>query len=98
MAGANPRCHTRVSANLAALPNGIARREDGVRFGVTRWQRLAIAAALLPLSFTLGDCSKAPGAAALAANAQAASADSFEDRFPKPEFRDRFPTAREILE
>jgi hypothetical protein len=98
MVGANPRCHTRASANLAALPNGFARRGDGVRFGVSRWRLLAIAAALLPLSFTLGNCSKAPGAAALAANAQAASADSFEDRFPKPEFRDRFPTARESLE
>jgi hypothetical protein len=98
MVGANPRCHTRVSASLAALPNEMARREVGVRFGVGRWRLLAIAAVLLPLSFTLGDCSKAPGAAALAANAQAASADSFEDRFPKPEFRDRFPTARESLE
>ena len=98
MVGANPRCHTRASANLAASPNGFARRGDGVRVGVNRWRLLAIAAALLPLSFTLGNCSKAPGAAALAANAQAASADSFEDRFPKPEFRDRFPTARESLE
>jgi hypothetical protein len=98
MVGANPRGHTRVSANLAALPNGIARCEDGARFDLGRWRLVAIAAALLPLSFTLGNCSKAPGAAALAANAQAASADSFEDRFPKPEFRDRFPTARESLD
>ena len=37
----------------------------------------------------------------LAANTQgaghAASADSFEDRFPKPQFDDRFPTAGESL-
>ncbi len=31
----------------------------------------------------------------LAANSQAAAGDSFEDRFPAPQFRDRFPTANE---
>jgi hypothetical protein len=95
MIGANPRCHTRVRANSAALPNGFARRADGVRFGVDRWRLLAAASALIPLSFALSECSKAPGVPSLAANAQAASGDTFDDRFPKPEFRDRFPTASE---
>jgi hypothetical protein len=31
----------------------------------------------------------------LTANSQASSADTFEDRFPPPQFRDRFPTASE---
>ena len=31
----------------------------------------------------------------LAANSQASSGDSFDDRFPAPQFRDRFPTANE---
>ena len=31
----------------------------------------------------------------LAANSQAATTDSFDDRFPTPQFRDRFPTANE---
>ena len=31
----------------------------------------------------------------LAANSQASTADSFDDRFPTPQFRDRFPTASE---
>jgi hypothetical protein len=98
MIGANPRCHTRVCANFAALPNGFARRADGVRLGNNRWPLLAIASVLLPLSFALGECSKVPGPVSLAANAQAASGDSFDDRFPKPEFRDRFPTASESFE
>ena len=33
----------------------------------------------------------------LAANAHAASGDTFEDRFPAPSFNDRFPTASESL-
>jgi hypothetical protein len=50
----------------------------------------------VPLSFVLVQCGKAPSAGMLAANAQNAS-DSFEDRFPKPAFNDRFPTAGESL-
>jgi hypothetical protein len=67
--------------------------------------------ALVPLSLTLVQCGKAPNSAALAANSQAnvqvvnqtvaktnpqlASADTFEDRFPAPQFRERFPSASE---
>ena len=41
-----------------------------------------------------------PGAqpGTLAANASAASGDSFDERFPKPQFRDRFPTANESFQ
>jgi len=39
---------------------------------------------------------KAPSAGTLAANVQGAG-DTFEDRFPKPTFRDRFPTQAESL-
>ena len=53
-------------------------------------------ALFVPLSFVLVQCGKAPSAGMLAANAQDAS-DSFEDRFPKPAFNDRFPTAAESL-
>ena len=60
-----------------------------------------MAALFVPLSFVLVQCGKAPSAGLLAANAQGAtsqaSADSFEDRFPKPQFNDRFPTAGESL-
>ncbi len=74
-------------------------------------RRVAIASALVPLSLTLVQCGKAPNPAALAANTQAnvpanvqvvaktnpqaASGDTFADRFWAPPFRDRFPTASE---
>ena len=45
----------------------------------------------------LVQCGKAPPAATLAANAHAASSDSFEDRFPAPQFRDRFPSESESI-
>jgi hypothetical protein len=69
--------------------------------------RIALISALVPLSLTLVQCGKAPNPAALAANSQAnvqvvaktnqqiASNDTFEDRFPAPQFRERFPSTSE---
>lgn len=71
--------------------------------------RIGLVSALVPLSLSLVQCGKAPNPAALAANSQAhvqvvaktnqhvASGDTFEDRFPAPQFRERFPTASESL-
>ncbi|WGD55831.1 alpha/beta hydrolase [Bradyrhizobium sp. CB1650] len=69
--------------------------------------RIALISALIPLSLTLVQCGNAPNAATLAANSQAntqvvaktkvASSDTFDDRFPAPQFRDRFPSASESL-
>ncbi|WP_259213232.1 alpha/beta hydrolase [Bradyrhizobium centrosematis] len=71
--------------------------------------RAGLISALVPLSLTLVQCGKAPNPAALAANSQAnvqvvaktntqvASGDTFEDRFPAPQFRERFPSASESL-
>jgi len=53
---------------------------------------------VLPLSFILVQCGQAPSAGTLAANVQGSSGDNFDDRFPKPQFRDRFPAASESLE
>jgi hypothetical protein len=58
---------------------------------------IAILSALIPMSFVLVQCGRAPSADALAANVQASSGDSFDDRFPAPAFRDRFPTANETF-
>jgi len=44
---------------------------------------------------SLAHCGKAPDAEALAANATAAQGLTFDERFPPPEFSDRFPTAQE---
>ena len=40
-------------------------------------------------------CGRAPSPGTLAANAQGGAGDSFDDRFPTPLFRDRFPSANE---
>jgi hypothetical protein len=66
--------------------------------GSLRWRMLAILTTFVPLSFVLVQCGQAPSAGQLAANAQATTGDSFDDRFPRPVFRDRFPTASESLE
>jgi hypothetical protein len=57
----------------------------------------------VPLSFVLVQCGQAPNAGTLAANVQgsaggSSSGDNFDERFPKPQFKDRFPTASESLE
>jgi hypothetical protein len=67
------------------------------RAGFHRWRLLAVASILIPLSFVLVQCGQAPNAGTLAANVQATQGDSFDDRFPKPQFKDRFPTASESL-
>lgn len=65
------------------------------RSAASRWRWLAILSAFIPLSFVLVQCGRAPSAGTLAANAQASTGDSFDDRFPQPQFRDRFPTSSE---
>jgi hypothetical protein len=95
MVGSNPKNHV----------NGIARRiaSPGAMGLGRRWHWAVLACVFVPLSLILAQCGRAPSPGALAANAsatsntQAASGDSFDDRFPKPEFRDRFPTASEAL-
>ena len=63
--------------------------------GAARLRWIAILSALVPLSFVLVQCGRAPSAGTLAANAHGSAGDSFDDRFPTPQFRDRFPTASE---
>ncbi len=54
-----------------------------------------VSLSLLPLSLMLTHCGEAPSPGALAANAAVTSDDTFDERFPAPQFRDRFPTDRE---
>jgi hypothetical protein len=81
MVGADPSFLTR--------ERGADARAD---FGALRW--IGVFSVLLPLSFVLAQCGKSPSAGLIAANSQA-SGDSFDDRFPAPQFKDRFPTANE---
>ncbi|MCK1717822.1 alpha/beta hydrolase [Bradyrhizobium sp. 141] len=101
MVGAVPKM--RADSRADRTPSG--RRGRALRIGLI--------SALVPLSLTLVQCGKAPNPAALAADSQAnvqvvnqvvaktnqqvASGDTFEDRFPAPQFRERFPSASESL-
>ena len=95
MVGANPKFQIADRANRATSP-AMARRALPLR-----WHWFALAALVVPLSFVLVQCGKAPNADMMAANTEGAkshtSIDTFDDRFPSPQFADRFPTAHESL-
>ena len=98
MVGADPKFQTYDRAR----PGGITGRARRMRHGSAAPHRLCSVAldrhgcrVLVPLSFVLAQCGKAPNAGMLAANSQASRGDTFDDRFPQPQFKDRFPTASE---
>ena len=91
MAGANPKS-ARFDRRARVIPPGAHSRDRTL--AVRRC--LAVLGVLLPLSLVLGLCGKAPSAGALAANASAG--DTFEERFPAPQFKDRFPTGNETVQ
>lgn len=96
MVGANPKSEALSRANLAGMP-GVSRHACPRANLPRRLRWLALLSVLVPLSFTLVQCGKAPNVGTLAANVQG-SGDSFDDRFPRPQFKDRFPTAAESLQ
>jgi hypothetical protein len=91
MVGADPKFQTIDRADRVLFPDIPPHARS------LRWRWIAIVLIFLPLSFVLVQCGQAPSAGMVAANSQAAAGDSFEDRFPKPQFNDRFPTASESL-
>jgi hypothetical protein len=96
MVGAGPKFQTCDHASLVAAP-GVTRRvleRAPHRIGSPRLRMVAMVCVLVPLSLVLAQCSKSPNAGMLAANSQP-SGDTFDDRFPQPQFKDRFPTASE---
>jgi hypothetical protein len=92
MVGANPKFESHDRAGQVISPDATRHRA-----GSARWRWVAMVSVFLPLSFILAQCGKAPTAGMLAANTQASAGDSFDDRFPAPQFKDRFPTASESL-
>src|SRR3984893_455830 len=99
MVGANPKSRTVERAARVSPPG--APSHDGAfavwhRAGSHRWRWFAVLSAFVPLSFDLVQCGKAPSAGMLAANA--APGDTVEDRFPAPQFKDRFPTESETFQ
>jgi hypothetical protein len=99
MIGANPESKIYDRANLVSLP-GVMRHVRAhaprLRAG-SRLRLIAVLSALIPFSFILVQCGKAPSAGTLAANMEGVAGDSFDERFPKPQFKDRFPTPGESL-
>jgi len=101
MVGANPKNHASDVARRSALPEAV---KLGALKVARRWRLALLVCVFVPLSLVLVQCGRAPNPGALAANASATSnvstasaGDTFDDRFPKPEFRDRFPTPSEML-
>src|ERR1700736_361599 len=74
-----------------------ARLCQALHAGAHRWRWIALLSIFVPLSFVLVQCGRAPSASALAANVQGSGGDTFVDRFPQPQFNDRFPSASESL-
>ena len=104
MVGAKPKFQT-FDLESQVKPPGLmsfVRALTQTSAGSHRLRWIALFAALLPLSFVLVQCGRAPDPSMLAANSHVAkqasvqtASDSFEDRFPAPQFRDRFPTENE---
>jgi hypothetical protein len=99
MVGANPKFQTydRVGLTMSSgAPRHARSQAPQHRAGSSPLRWIAILCALVPLSFVLVQCGQAPSAGSLAANARG-SGDTFDERFPKPAFKDRFPTTSESL-
>src|ERR1700733_2626137 len=95
MVGANPKSEAYVRVTPAKKPG--SSRHARLRAATPSCHWLPLLSILVPLSLTLAQCGKAPSAGSLAANVQDSS-DTFDDRFPQPQFKDRFPTAAESLQ
>src|ERR1043165_9381825 len=57
-------------------------------------RRVVVGCVLVSVSLVLVACGNSPGDGLATANVQAGG-DTFDDRFPAPQFRDRFATANE---
>jgi hypothetical protein len=98
MVGANPKFQA-IDRAIRLASAAVLRRALPLR-----WHWVALAALIVPLSFVIIQCGKAPDAGIVAANtegakskAAGASIGAFDDRVPAPQFADRFPSASESL-
>ncbi|HMH71501.1 MAG TPA: alpha/beta hydrolase [Bradyrhizobium sp.] len=99
MVGANPKFQTSDHVSQVTPPGATRHAltldaQHGAGSHRLRW--IALLSAIVPLSLVLVQCGKAPDAEMLAANSQT-SGDTFDDRFPAPQFNDRFSGASEPL-
>jgi hypothetical protein len=98
MIGAGPKFQNDERLSRSGRPVAAPRASRRAHDGPHLWRWVALLAAFIPLSFVLVQCGQAPNAGSLAANVPPSPGASFDERFPKPQFRDRFPTASESLE
>ncbi len=97
MVGANPKFQTSDHVGQVTPPGATRHAltllaQHGA--GSHRWRWIALLSVLVLLSLVLVQSGKAPNAEMLAANSQT-SGDTFDDRFPAPQFNDRFSGASE---
>jgi hypothetical protein len=100
MIGADPKFQNAERVSRLSEPAAMlraSRQARGGHGGPPLWRWVALLVAFIPLSFVLVQCGQAPNAGSLAANVPPPGA-SFDERFPKPQFKDRFPTASESFE
>jgi hypothetical protein len=100
MVGGNPNTTPYGHANPVKSPGTLLRVHSlatDLQFRSHHLRLIAPLLALIPLSFMLAQCGQAPSPGAIAANVQGSTGDTFEDRFPRPSFKDRYPTAAESL-
>jgi hypothetical protein len=102
MIGAGPKFQSCDRAGASDAPGAACLAPRRYPDGSHRWRWIAVLSVFVPLSFVLVQCGQAPSAGTLAANVPPSNSktagDSFDDRFPKPQFKDRFPTASESFE
>jgi hypothetical protein len=100
MVGANPKSEKFDRAGLVrsqVSTQHVSARAPQPHSASHRLRWITILSMLVPLSFILVQCGQAPSAGSLAANVQGTKGDTFDDRFPQPQFKDRFPTPGESL-
>ena len=81
MVGADPKFQQRDRAGQVIAPGAAQYRQIPAprhSAGSHRWRWIALLSVVVPLSFVLVQCGKAPSAGMLAANAHASAADSFD--------------------
>jgi hypothetical protein len=99
MVGAKPKSQTHDRAGRMTSPRPMPYPQTPEhRAGSYRWRWPFLLCAFVPLQFVLVQCNQAPSAGTPVVNSLSSMGDTFDDRFPKSQFSDRFPAAGQSLE
>jgi len=80
---------------VGANPKSLIRDKGSVHH--RRWRLALLTSIVVPLSFALVQCGRAPNPGLLVANTHPAPSASFDERFPAPQFKDRFAGAESFI-